>query len=138
MVIATLWSGPVGAQDLASAKAFMHGLFAPDSQAASLDGMARVRDVATPTLAALSEAVDAHELDFDPMCLCQESENLKVVGISVQADGPARAKARIALLSDRVYARQFQLILIGGGWRIDNIAAGDSNLREILGDKIAP
>jgi hypothetical protein len=72
------------------------------------------------------------------MCLCQESENLKVVGISVQADGPARAKARIALLSDRVYARQFQLILIGGGWRIDNIAAGDSNLREILGDKIAP
>jgi hypothetical protein len=100
--------------------------------------MARVRDVATPTLAALSEAVDAHELDFDPMCLCQESENLKVVGISVQADGPARAKARIALLSDRVYARQFQLILIGGGWRIDNIAAGDSNLREILGDKIAP
>jgi hypothetical protein len=113
----------------------MHALFTPGTDAPA-DAMARVRHVATPALAALSESVDAHELDFDPICLCQESNNLKVVGMSVQPDGPERANAKVALISDRVYARQFQLILMGGGWRVDNIAAGDSNLRAILADKI--
>jgi hypothetical protein len=140
VAIAILWSPPAEAQDLGSAKAFIHALFAPDNHGAehgaASDAMAKVRTVATPALAALSEAVDAHELDFDPMCLCQESDNLKIVGVSVRADGPERAQASVALLSDRVYARRFQLVAVDGGWRVDNVTAGEESLRAILADRI--
>jgi len=135
-----LAAGPAGAQDLASAKIFVHSLFAPDGKTVaynpSNDPMAEMRKLATPALAALSEAVDAHELDFDPMCLCQESSALTVVGVSARSDGPERAQVSIALLSDRVYARRIQLVAMGGRWRIDNITAGEENLRAILADKI--
>jgi len=140
VAIALLWSPPVGAQDLGSAKAFIRALFAPDThgapQSKASDAMAKVRTVATPALAALSEAVDAHELDFDPICLCQESDDLKIVGVSVRADGPERAQASVALLSDRVYARRFLLVAVDGGWRVDNVTAGDESLRAILADRI--
>jgi hypothetical protein len=70
------------------------------------------------------------------MCLCQESSALTVVGVSARSDGPERAQVSIALLSDRVYARRIQLVAMGGRWRIDNITAGEENLRAILADKI--
>jgi Protein of unknown function (DUF3828) len=73
-------------------------------------------------------------LDYDPICSCQDYDPLKSLSISVAApvDNSAQATVSFKSGSDSV-AVKYDLVRIGGNWRIADIATKDvPSLRELL------
>jgi hypothetical protein len=106
--------------------------------------------VATPSLAALRQrdldaekaARDPSDLNFGPLCGCQDDEGMHVVGVIIHQARPRRASATVTLgFTAQQTVLQMDLVAVGREWRIDNIRgrAGPYpwNLRTVLRRSIA-
>jgi hypothetical protein len=69
-------------------------------------------------------------LDFDPVCQCQDWEHLRVDSVQSISRGPGTATVEASLEDgsgkDRWHQTvRFDLVLVGGGWKIHDIHAHD-------------
>lgn len=97
----------------------------------------------TPELAGLIRA-DRHRhpgeicnLDFDPICACQDSGDpgeLKIVSIQVTPSASARAKAMVSFtIAGEPRAVTLSLVRTPAGWRIEDVSTVDMpSLRRLL------
>jgi hypothetical protein len=135
--------------DAASADAFVRGVYAryaAEREFLPFFDPGTTRQIATPSLAALAKQdKDLVEhtrnpslLDFDPVCVCQDPEGLRVIGVEVKPnrDGSALAIATIHFSDSRSYIRLL-LKPVHGEWRIDDIQTEEGTLRDIYRRSIA-
>lgn len=139
-VVAAAAPGVGAARDLASARAFVEGLYrgyhgdGPDylgrqaSRVFSPGLLALIRRDK-----ALTPRGDVGALDGDPICDCQDFEITKVA-VSVDAKGAGRATARARFLNfGEPQTVRFDLVAGPGGWRIDDIhSASTPSLARLL------
>ena len=137
---------PAQAQDLKAAEAFLKGLYAaytPKGHPAELSGpkAAAVLEASLAALMRTDEKLADGEvgaLDSDPICACQDYD-IRGVSISVTPDGAGKAKATASFKNfGKAEHVDFDLVAVGGGWRIFDIREEDiPSLRKLLEDDIA-
>ncbi|GLS44678.1 DUF3828 domain-containing protein [Methylobacterium brachythecii] len=64
-------------------------------------------------------------LDFDPVCACQDDAGLKGVGITVQGEEAAQAKATVKFRLGGAVAVRYDLVKTDAGWRVADIHTKD-------------
>lgn len=124
---ALLAAPPALAQDAASAKAFVAGLYgAYHGQGPDVFGKL-AKQVFSPRLLGLIRRDErlAHgevgALDGDPICNCQDFE-IKDVRVEAALSGPGRAQATARFRNfGKPQTVRLDLVAADGGWRIDNI-----------------
>jgi hypothetical protein len=97
-------------------------------------------DIFTPELLNLIRADqnqahgDAGALDYDPICGCQDFQNLKLTHLTCNAVGPGRARVTVRLLNARqTKTIQFSLLLERGRWLIADIEDAETgSLKKFL------
>jgi hypothetical protein len=106
--------------------------------------------VATPSLAALRQrdldaekaAEEPSDLNFGPLCSCQDDEGMHLVGVIIRQARPRRAAATVTLgFTAEQVVLHLDLVAVGREWRIDNIRGRTGpypwNLRTVLRRSIA-
>lgn len=73
-------------------------------------------------------------LDVDPICNCQDWDNLRVLRIVVRPKGAVSADATVSFVNTgHRQVLNYQLVNLGGQWRIHDVRSGASpSLREYL------
>jgi Protein of unknown function (DUF3828) len=136
---ATTW-----AQTPNSAEAFVRGIYAEYAQSGPDITGKKADQYFTPAVVQLIRRDQAStprgylgRLDSDPFCSCQDSDGLKLIGLSIipVAEGKAIARTTLEVSGDKIELR-LTLAKVSGHWRVDNITEeGKSDLRKILGSK---
>lgn len=131
LVLATPGSG--AAQDLASARTFVEGLYgAYHGDGPDYVGR-QAKRVFSPALLALihrdkarTPRGDVGALDGDPICDCQDFEITKVI-VTVEPAGAGRATARAQFLNfGKPQTVRLDLVVGPGGWRVDDVHTPDT------------
>jgi hypothetical protein len=147
-IAAILLLAPVAhAQDLASARAFVHALYGAYEHPATLDGPDVLGKSAprifSPSLLQLIRYDQAHtprgdapDLDGDPICDCQDFDGLRLSALTVTSSGPTTASAHASLKFTGANAPVHVILLLvytPRGWRIDDTSTADMpSLRKFL------
>ncbi len=135
------------AQNLASARKFVQGLYAAYEYPATLDGPDVLGKSAprifSPSLLQLIRHDQAHtprgdapDLDGDPICDCQDFDGLRLGALTVASSGPMSVSAHASLKFTGANAPvlvTLALVYTAHGWRIDDISTADMpSLRKVL------
>jgi hypothetical protein len=120
---------------------FLHRLYAPYERGHAPNPTGRIAaSIFAPPLLALirrDEALAHGEvgtLDYDPICSCQDYGPLKSLTVTVtpRADNTAQATVSFKSFNDSVTVK-YELVRIGGNWRIADIVTKDTpSLRDLL------
>jgi len=124
-----------------AAERFVRALYAPyagePGQGATLER--RAPDIFDPELLALFRRDrpppgEAGKLDFDPICQCQDWDDLRVLEVGISLQGPGKATATASILNGETRAEHhYELVLVGRKWRIHDIVLENSRtLRGLL------
>jgi len=122
------------AQDLASARRFVTGLYSayhgdgPDYLGRQAAAVFSPRMLALIRLdRARTPNGDVGALDGDPICDCQDFDKLRMAGLKIATPAQGRAVATVRL-RDASEARTVTLYLVpsASGWRIDDIGTADT------------
>ncbi|MDR3741497.1 MAG: DUF3828 domain-containing protein [Terracidiphilus sp.] len=65
-------------------------------------------------------------LDFDPLCACQDWDDVSGLSVSARAEGTSHTSAGVSFKlapsgSDVSHNLEFTLVRVAGGWRIHNV-----------------
>jgi len=139
--IVSAWAG-----DSDPVASFLQHLYAPYTEGAAPNPTgAMAPSIFTPALLALIRKDqrlaqgEAGVLDHDPICGCQDYDALRSLSISVPPHGDDRASGIVSFNNgSQQVTIKFQMIQIGGQWRIDDITEDKtSSLRLFLEKGIA-
>jgi hypothetical protein len=134
------------AQDLKAAETFVKALYIPYKAKSHPIAMTSPK-AATILEASLIALLKTDEkllhgevggLEVDPICQCQDYD-IRSVAVTTAADGDGKAKATASFHNLDVDTKvDFDLVAVGGGWRIFDIHSSDMpSLRKLLEDDIA-
>lgn len=145
ILVCVLLAGPAAAQDLDRAKAFVAGLYTAYSKAPGPDYVGtQASEAWSPALldlmrreAASTPEGDVGALDGDPICNCQDYE-ITAVSVTVKAGGANKARADVVFRNfDQPQAVSLDLVMTGGGWRVDDVhAEGTPSLVGLLSEAL--
>jgi hypothetical protein len=115
----------------ANAEQFVRGLYAEYTDKG--DGPKRTDSTFAPELNSVMKRSKV-QLDGDPICVCQDWENLEVKSVVVSPTGPSTVTATASFTNfNEQYVVRFDLVLIGGSWRIADIHSQEiSSLKKYL------
>jgi hypothetical protein len=74
-------------------------------------------------------------LDYDPICVCQDNGGMKLAGLQVIKTGPTTATASVTLTFPQPLTIHARLLLVWtpAGWRVDDVQTQDTpSLRALL------
>jgi hypothetical protein len=145
ILISLLLAGSAAAQDLATAKTFVTGLYAAYAKEPGPDYIGKqAKQVWSPALLALMrrEAASTPEgdvgaLDGDPICNCQDYK-ITAVTVSVKATDTTKARADVFFLNlGRRQLVSLDLVLVGDRWRVDDVhSQGTPSLVALLKEAV--
>ena len=66
---------------------------------------------------------EAGRLDWDPICGCQDGEEVKLLRIEIRSTGRSKAQAKVRLQfpNDEPVERRIDLTVEGGHWRVSDV-----------------
>jgi hypothetical protein len=106
-----------------------------DPQQTSLFFSPTLRNLIKQDLSLIHEGDASGALGADPICACQDYDDLKVIKVSIKKIGTDRAEAKVVLLNlgRFTYTLKIRLLWTSRGWRIDDISyEGMPSLRKML------
>jgi hypothetical protein len=120
------------------ASAFVRAIYAPYTSDTYSSLGPNLKKVFSPKLSSLIEVSDKTDpLDFDPLCDCQDNDDLKLLNVEISRVGSEITNADVRLQvmksSPNVTTLRLRLVHLPDGWRVDDVAWPQRpSLRELL------